>query len=348
MKAQKEAKLLFMRRALELAKRGGKKTRPNPRVGCVLVKDGKIIAEAWHKKFGAPHAEALALKKAGPKAYGASAYITLEPCVSFPGKKTPSCAEALISAKVKKVVIASQDPNPHISGRGIKLLKKNGILVQTGLLQEECEKINRGFFWRQRHQRPYVILKLALSLDGKAFAAGGNSQWITDKPARRAAHILRSHCDAILVGIETVIKDDPSLTAHGMGSNPLRVILDTDLRIPKTARVLGAQARTLIFTASPKNITGIEVVRVSQSKGRLNIKEVLRELAKRGVETLLVEGGPTVCAAFLKENLAEEAYFFIAPKFLSGTQNPNHSPRLEDPQLEKIGKDFLIHGKIRY
>jgi diaminohydroxyphosphoribosylaminopyrimidine deaminase/5-amino-6-(5-phosphoribosylamino)uracil reductase len=345
MKAQKEAKLLFMRRALELAKRGGKKTRPNPRVGCVLVKDGKIIAEAWHKKFGGPHAEALALKKAGPKAYGASAYITLEPCVSFPGKKTPSCAEALISAKVKKVFIASRDPNPHISGRGIKLLKKNGILVQTGLL-EECEKINRGFFWRQRHQRPYVILKLALSLDGKAFTAGGNSQWITDKPARRAAHILRSRCDAILVGIETVIKDDPSLTAHGTGSNPLRVILDTDLRIPKTARVLGAQARTLIFTASQKNITGIEVVRVSQSKGRLNIKEVLRELAERGVGTLLVEGGPTVCAAFLKENLAEEAYFFIAPKFLAGTSNPNAAPQLTNVSLKRLGRDFLFQGKF--
>ncbi len=347
MKAQKEVNVLFMRRALELAKRGGKKTHPNPRVGCVLVKDGKIIAKAWHKKFGGPHAEILALKKAGSKAHGATVYVTLEPCVSFPGKKTPSCAEALISSKVKRVFIASKDPNPKISGRGIKLLKKNGVLVQTGLLEQESEKINRGFFWRHLHQRPYVVLKLALSLDGQAFAAGGNSKWITGKPARNFVYGLRTRFDAILVGSETVIKDNPSLTSHGRGKNPLRLVLDTHLKIPRNSKVLTEKAPSLIITASQESFSR-ETLRVPLKNGKADIRKALQKLAERGIETLLVEGGPRVCASFLKDKLVDEAYLFFAPKFLSATQNPNRTPILEDPQLEKVGKDFLIHGRIRY
>ncbi len=347
MKEPKGTNDLFMRRALELAKRGGEKTRPNPRVGCVLVKDGKIIAEAWHKKFGGPHAEALALKKAGLKASGATAYITLEPCVAFPGKKTPSCAEALISANVKNVFISSKDPNPRISGRGINLLKKNGISVHVGMFERECEEINRSFFWRQRHQRPYVVLKLALSLDGKAFAAGGNSKWITGKPARNFVYGLRTRFDAILVGSETVIKDNPSLTSHGRGKNPLRLVLDTRLKIPQNSHVLTEKTPTLIITSSRQNFPR-ETLRVPLKNGRVDIKKALQKLAERGIETLLVEGGPKVCASFLKNKIVDEAYLFFAPKFLSEAKNPNHSPILEDPQLEKIGKDFLIHGRIRY
>jgi diaminohydroxyphosphoribosylaminopyrimidine deaminase/5-amino-6-(5-phosphoribosylamino)uracil reductase len=342
----KRQDIAFMRRALSLAQRGGSKPRPNPNVGCVLVKKGKIIAEAWHKKFGGSHAEAAALKIAGPLAKGATAYVTLEPCVNFHGKKTPPCAKALVAAGIKRVVIAMKDPNPKVSGRGIALLRKNRIKTEVDLLKKESEEINLGFIWSHRYGRPYVIVKLALSLDGRAFAVGGKSKWITGKPARRAAHILRSRCDAVLVGIETVLKDDPELTAHGVGENPLRVVLDTRLRIPKTAKILDAQAQTLVFTASKKIIKGVEVVRVSRNTSHLDIKKVLQELARREIATLLVEGGPTVCAAFLKENMADEAYCFIAPKFLSGTSNPNTAPQLANVSLKKIGHDFLFQGKF--
>ncbi len=346
MKEQREADVFFMRRALQLAQRGGEKTRPNPRVGCVLVKNGKIIAQAWHQKFGAPHAEALALKKAGSRARGATAYVTLEPCVSFYGKKTPSCAEALIAAKINKVFIASSDPNPKISNRGIRLFKANGIKVKTELLKEESQEINRGFFWRHQFKRPYVVLKLALSLDGKAFALGGKSKWITGISARQRVHQLRTRFDAILVGVETVLKDNPSLTSHQHGQNPTRIVLDTDLKIPKNSKVLDEQSRTLILTSSNQKIPRVETFQVPSKNGKINLKRALKKLAEQGIGTLLVEGGPTVVASFLKENLADEAYLFFAPKFLSGTHNPNLAPCLKNPEFEKIGKDFLIHGRI--
>ncbi len=346
MKGPRETDVFFMRKALELAQRGGEKTRPNPKVGCVLVKDGKIISQAWHQKFGGPHAELLALEKAGSQAHGATAYVTLEPCVLFRGKKTPSCAEALIAAKVKKVFISSPDPNPKISNRGIGLLKANGIKVQTGLLKEENQEINRSFFWRHQHKRPYVVLKLALGLDGKAFALGGRSKWITGIAARKNVHRLRARFDAILVGIETVLKDNPSLTSHGRGENPTRVILDTRLRIPRNSKVLDGQARTLILTSSNQKIPNGKILRVPKKDGKINLRRALRKLAELGVGSLLVEGGPTVIASFLKENLADEAYVFLAPKFLSGTRNPNLAPLLKHPEFEKIGKDFLIHGRI--
>lgn len=346
MKALGKTDALFMRKALDIAQRGGEKTHPNPQVGCVLVKKGEIISQAWHQKFGGPHAEILALKKAGPHARNATAYVTLEPCVSFHGKKTPSCAEALVAAKIKKVVIASQDPNPKVFSRGIKLLKANGIEVKTGLLEKENEELNWGFFWRHRFNRPYVVLKLALSLDGKAFAVGGKSKWITGEAARKRVHHLRSRFDAILVGIGTVIKDNPSLTSHGRGKNPTRIVLDTHLKIPRNSKILNSQAPTLILTSSNRSISRAETIYVPLKNGKIDLKRALQKLAERRIEKLLVEGGPSVCSSFLKENLVDEAYLFFAPKFLSGTDNPNLSPILENPQIERIGKDFLFHGRI--
>lgn len=342
----KNRDLFWARQALRIAQRGGKRVHPNPKVGCVLVKNGKIVAQAWHQKFGGPHAEALALKIAGPRAHGVTAYVSLEPCMDFPGKKTPSCARALADAGVSRVVIAAEDPNPQVSGRGIKLLRRRGVKVRTGILKQEALSANLGFAWRQGFKRPYVILKLALSLDGQAFAIGGKSKWITGPAARREVHLLRSRCDAVLVGIETVIKDNPELTAHGVGPNPLRVVLDSLLRIPKTAKILNAKAKTVILTASSKTIRGAPIIRIPRRKGRLDLKAALRYLADQGVGILLVEGGPTVCASFLKEKLADEACFFIAPKFLSGTSNPNRAPRLPHPSIKKIGSDFLFQGRL--
>lgn len=343
----KDQDVFFMRRAIEIAQKGGIQTRPNPNVGCVLVKNGKIIAEAWHKKFGGPHAEASALKQAGPRAKGSVAYVTLEPCVGFPGKKTPSCATALAQVGIKRVVIAHEDPNSKVSGQGIRLLRRNKMTVSIGILKAESEKLNTGFIWRHKYGRPYVILKLALSLDGKAFALNGKSKWITEEPARRLAHIIRSRVDAILVGIETVIKDNPSLSSHGKGLNPLRVILDTHLRAPKTAKVFDSAAKTLIFTATKKIMPNVETIKIPLKNKSVSLSVTLRELAQRGVGTLLVEGGPKICAAFLNENLADEINFFISPKLLSGAFDPNRAPQATHLSLKKIGHDYFFQGKIR-
>lgn len=336
-----------MRRALALAKRGGGKVRPNPLVGCVLVKDGRIVGEGHHQVFGGPHAEALALRRAGSKALGSTAYVTLEPCADHPGKKTPPCAPALARAGVSRVVAALKDPNPGVAGKGFQLLRKAGIKTDSGLCAAEAERLNADFLTRMRRGRPYVILKTALSLDGKAFAEGGKSRWITDKPARTLAHRLRADADAVLVGIGTVLADDPALTAHGAGKNPVRVILDAKLRTPRRARVLDGKAPTWIFTASTKKLPGAESVRTAASGGRLNLPDVLRELSLRGIDTLLVEGGPTVHAAFLKARAVDEAQIFIAPKFLSGTRDPNAAPSLKSPRFKKVGPDFLFYGPVK-
>lgn len=339
--------LKFMRRALALARRGKRGAPPNPLVGCVLVKNGKVVGEGWHAKFGSAHAEPQALKKAGAKARGATAYVTLEPCCAHPGKKTPPCAPALIAAGVSRVVAAVRDPNPGVSGGGLKLLRGAGVECEVGLLEGEAERLNEGFFARMRRGRPWVILKAALSLDGKAHCEGGASRWITGPSARKLVHGMRASCDAVLVGIGTALADDPALTAHGSGRNPLRVLLDTQLRLPPKAKLLDGSAPTLIFTASPRELRGAECVRLRHSHGRLPLKLVLAELARRGVGRLLVEGGPTVHAAFLRDGLVDEARVFIAPKLLGGTRDPNAGPAIEKARLRRVGGDLLVSGRLR-
>lgn len=336
-----------MRRALALAARGGRPTAPNPMVGCVLVKGGRVVGEGWHQYHGGPHAEAVALARAGRRARGATAFVTLEPCCVHPGKKTPPCAPALAEAGVRRVVAAMKDPNPGVSNRGFALLRRAGVRVDVGLLGDEAVELNRGFVWRMRHRRPFVILKTALSLDGKAAARGGASKWITGPQARAEARRLRGACDAVLVGVGTVLADDPRLTARNGGPEPLRVVLDSELRIPRKAKILNGDAKTVIFTASRKTLPGTEIVRVPRGKGGVSIYKVLEELSRRGIGTMLLEGGPQVHASFLEAGLVDEARVFFSPKLLAGSRDPNRSPFVESPRLKQTGQDFLFYGRVR-
>lgn len=336
----------FMTRALALARRGRSGVGANPMVGCVLVKGGKIVGEGWHRRIGGAHAEAGALSRAGAKARGATAFVTLEPCSAHPGKKTPPCAPALIAAGVSKVVAATLDPNPQVSGRGLGQLRRAGLRTQVGLLGAESRALNADFTRRMALRRPYVILKSALSLDGRAYAAGGESKWITGPAARKFSRALRSKADAILVGVNTVLKDDPSLTAGGGGKNPLRVVLDTRLRTPKNARVADGAAPTVIFTASARRHPRAETVRVPRAAGKIPLAPVLENLVRRGVRSLIVEGGPSVHASFLAAGAVDEARVFIAPKLISGARTPGSAPRIRSPRLRRIGEDFLFTGKV--
>ncbi len=289
-------------------------TSPNPRVACVLVK-GRRSSTGVHR--GGAHAEPLAIGRRDAR--GATAYVTMEPCMPFPGKRNPSCAETLVKAGVRRVVCGSLDPNPKVRGKGVAYLRRHGVKV-TVLPVPEAEALNRGFFSRMRRGRPWVILKTALSLDGKAAAANGRSRWVTGPAARRLVHAWRAECDAVLVGAGTLRADDPALTAHGAGRDPLRVVLAGRKPLPKNAK-----AYPCLVYKEP-------------------IPGMLKDLARRGVGTLFVEGGPTLHASFLKAGLVDEARVFIAPKLLAGSRDPNKGKMALT--LTTVGDDFLFRGTL--
>lgn len=324
--------LARLERALALAARvSPRATSPNPRVACLLVKSGRVVGEGSHARFGGPHAEALALKKAGARAAGATAYVTLEPCAPFLGKKTPSCAAALAAAGVRRVVFPALDPNPKVAGRGAALLRRAGVRVErVPALAVEAEALNRGFFSRMRRGRPWVVLKTALSLDGKAAAASGRSRWVTGPLARAAGHRLRAELDAIAVGAGTVLVDDPALTAHGAGPDPVRVVFAGRRALPTKARVFDGAAPTIVY----------------RIKKPADLRGALKDLAAQGVGTLLLEGGPTLHAAFLRAGLVDEARVFLSPKLLSGADDPNRAPRVKAPRLTRLGDDWRVEGVL--
>ena len=338
----------YMRRALTLAARGRGFVEPNPMVGCVLVANGRIIAEGYHERFGGPHAERQALAACRSSPAGATAYVTLEPCCHSK-KKTPPCVPALIDAKVARVVAACVDPNPLVSGQGLHQLAAAGISIESGLLEAEAMQLNAPFFARVRHNRPYVTLKWAQSADGKVAGPGGARMQISNAASMQLVHSLRARSDAILVGIGTALADDPLLTTRGVASiRPLRrVVLDTHLRLPTDSQLArtAQQSPLLIYCttigrdpdrAAALAARGAEIIAVEPaSDGRPSLPAVLHDLSNRQVTHLLVEGGPTVAARFLADNLADRVWVFTAPMRIDSPAAP------AAPQV-----DFPISGEI--
>lgn len=356
-----------MAMALRLAAKALGRTSPNPMVGSVVVKGGKVIASGWHKKAGEPHAEAIALKKAGKAAKGATLYVTLEPC-SHTNKRTPPCTPLVISSGVKRVVVAMIDPNPQVSGGGLKAIRKAGIEVTTGVLQAEAERLNEAFIKHMTTGMPFVTMKIAQTLDGKIATATGESKWITGPEAREAGHHLRNINDAILVGINTVLADDPSLTARIPGGrDPVRIILDSKLRIPVNAKVITqkAGATTIIATLAGASKTkvrkfeaaGVEVMIVRSAKGRVDMKDLMKQLGKRGMQSVLIEGGAEVHASALNAGLVDKAVLFMAPMLMTGRDSlpsiGGKSPkklaqaiRFSEAEADAVGDDLMIEGYI--
>lgn len=353
-----------MARALELAERGLETTHPNPRVGCVIAQGEEVVGEGWHERAGEPHAEVNALRAAGPRAVGATAYVTLEPC-SHHGR-TPPCVDALIAARVARVVFALEDPNPRVSGRGAEALRRAGVRVESGLLSAEATQVNPGFLQRMRSGRPWVRVKLAMSLDGRTALANGASQWITAPAAREDVQHWRARSSAILTGIGTVLADDPRLDVRlpdppsgGPRLQPLRVVLDAGLQTPPSARMLTSGGSVLIMTAAhhhTENEAGLAARRAAlAARGaaieevpavagagatRLSLPDVLDRLGRREINELWVEAGPRLAGALLRQALIDELIIYVAPKLLG----PQARPLIEMAELRNLieAPDFAV------
>jgi len=352
----------YMGEALKLAQRALGRTSPNPMVGAVIVKNGQIVGRGWHHKAGTAHAEIHALNEAGASAAGATIYVTLEPC-SHTGRTGP-CTEALIYAGIKKVVVAMTDPNPLVAGRGLDSLRRAGIEVVEGVLAAQAAQLNEIFIKWITTGMPFIALKTAMTLDGKIATYTGHSRWITSSDARLYVHALRNQYDAILVGIGTVLADNPELTTRlpQGGKNPIRIILDSEARTPLTAKVVvDGQAPTIIAVTAraPTDRTealrqaGVEVLVLSECSNEVSLRSLFKLLGSRMITSILVEGGSTVNGAIIDANLADKLYWFIAPKLIGGTSAPNpiggpgvatmdEAVQLEDLFLEQVGPDILI------
>ncbi|MBX3662548.1 MAG: bifunctional diaminohydroxyphosphoribosylaminopyrimidine deaminase/5-amino-6-(5-phosphoribosylamino)uracil reductase RibD [Burkholderiales bacterium] len=321
--------------ALELAARGLYTTTPNPRVGCVIVKDGQVVGEGWHEKAGAAHAEAIALEHARKQATGATVYVTLEPCAHH--GRTPPCVDALLKAKPARVVAAMQDPNPLTAGRGFEQLRAAGITVDVGLMDTEARELNIGFVSRMTRGRPWVRMKVAASLDGRTALANGQSQWITGSDARRDGHAWRARACAVLTGVGTVKDDDPQLNVREVRTTrqPLRVVVDSRMQTPLAARILGPG--TIIAAAGadvPRSVAlrakGAEVVVLPNHEGKVELPALLQELARRGCNEVHVEAGHKLNGSLLDEGLVDELLIYMAPCILGDTaQGMFHLPPLD-------------------
>ena len=354
----------LMARALRLAERGAYTTRPNPMVGCVIARDGAVVGEGWHRRKGGPHAEVFALRAAGEAARGATAYVTLEPCAHH--GSTPPCADALVQAGVARVVAAMRDPFPQVDGAGFERLRAAGIAVESGLMEAQARELNRGFLSRIERGRPWLRVKLAMSLDGRTAMASGESQWITGPAARSAVQRLRAQASVVLTGADTVLADDARLTVRAdelgldaeqsalvMSRPPLRVLIDGRLRVPLDAPFFKA-GPALVATCvavEEQYANGPECLIVPGEEGQVDLRKLLLELAARGVNEVLVEAGPRLAGAFAQQGLVDEYQIFVAGKFLGSTARPlldwplaqmKDAPALKITDIRAVGDDWRV------
>ena len=359
----------YMAQALRLARRGDGRTSPNPMVGAVIVKGRRIVGQGYHHRAGASHAEVEALRQAGAKARGATLYVTLEPC-NHTGR-TPPCCDAILSAGISRVVVAAVDPNPLTNGRGLARLRRAGLPIITGVLDAEAQRLNEPFRKAMRTGLPWVIAKVGQSLDGKIATTSGQSRWITSSTSRALGHQWRRRVDAILVGVNTVLQDDPLLTARGRGARrgrPMKVIADSRLRTPLTARCASAKspAPLLIAAAVPDRAKqaawarrGVEVAVFPAQRGRVPLRRVCRWLVRRGIQSVLIEGGGEVLAGAFAERLVDQVIWCIAPILIGGRSAPSsfggagirrlsRAIRLSDVTARRLGPDLCIEARVVY
>lgn len=356
----------YMRLAMQLAGNAIGRTSPNPLVGAVIVKDNRVVGCGWHRKAGTPHAEVHALNQAGELAQGADVYVTLEPCAHY--GKTPPCSKALVEAKVKNVYGGLLDVNPKVAGKGFKILEDAGIHVEYGFLQDELRKQNEVFFKWIEHKKPFIILKAAMTLDGKIATATGQSKWITNETSRAYGYKLRDIYDGIMVGINTVIEDNPMLTARvDGGKNPIRIVVDSSLKIDINANVVqDKSAKTIVATTDKADkdkilklqAQDVDVIVVDKDENdKVDIEKLLDILGQQNICSILVEGGATLSGSFVAKKLVDKVYFFIAPKIVGGKEaktpvagtgilNLQEALALKDIQIEKLEEDILIIGRV--
>lgn len=352
-----------IRRTLALARRAEGLTSPNPMVGAVLVKNGRIIAEGYHKRAGTAHAEVIAIEKAGKDAAGSTLYVSLEPCC-HKDKRTPPCTEKIIAAKIKRVVIAIKDPNPKVSGKGIEELTRAGIEVVSGILEEEARKQNECYIKHITSHIPFTLLKVAMTLDGKIATPEGESRWITGEKARKEVHRLRGRVDAIMTAIGTINADDPQLTCRtGRMKSPVRIVLDPDLEIMETAKVLNCPPRTILVTSERSSKkkreqlqkTGVSIIEHAGS--RVDLQWLMKKLGAEGIVSVLIEGGSSLASSCLEAGVVDKVMFFIAPKIIGGERSfpavggktfrsLQHAHALTRTAIRRIGDDFVIEGYL--
>lgn len=356
----------YMKRALELAIKGVGMVNPNPMVGAVIVKDNKVIGEGFHEKYGHAHAERNAVKNAVEDIEGATVYVTLEPCAHY--GKTPPCVDLLIEKKVRKVVIGMLDPNPLVAGKSIKKLKENNIEVKVGVKEKECRKLNEVFIKYITTKKPFVIMKAGISIDGKIATSGGESKWITSERSRLHSHELRNRMSGIMVGINTVLSDDPSLTYRGehKGKDPLRIIIDSTLKVPFESKVIkynnnntivACVENTDLIKKEKLEKMGVKIIETKSKKGKVDLQEVVEKLGKEKIDSILLEGGGTLNFSALKEGIVDKVRFYIAPKIIGGENSKNSVSgqgfynlddcvNLKDMSYEQMGNEIVVEGYI--
>jgi len=362
-----EDEIRFMHEAHELAKSAEGRTTPDPMVGAVLVKGGRIISMGYHGEVATPHAEAWAIEKAEEKAKGATLYVNLEPCCHY--GNNPPCTERIVKAGIKEVIVSMKDPNPLVKGKGFSYLKRRGVKVKTGLLEEDAQRLNEVFVKYILTKKPFVALKSAMTIDGKIATRTGASRWVAGTESRRRAHHLRNVYDAILVGVRTVLVDDPILNIRLVKKvkEPIRIVLDTYARTPVKANVVQKGSARTIIVVGPKapakkvkalEKAGVEILKIKASQGKVDMKELMKKLGKKKITSVLLEGGGEVGASALEAGVVDKAYFFIVPKIFGGrdaitpvegegVKLPEQAKYLQDIHLERIGEDFLITGYLK-